>query len=262
MHPSHIAIRNPVFVFIMVLVISIAGFKAYKSIPREAAPDIQIPLLIVSIPFPGASPEDVESLISNKAEQELKTIKNLKEISSTSSEGVSVLTLEFTSDFDISEARTKVREKMDQIKPDLPADAEDYQVTEINLSEQPLMILNLAGDLGLLGLTELADEVKEEIEGIPGILEVRRAGGLEKEIRVYVNPDKMNFYKLALNQVSSSISNENTNLPGGTITMGPTKYMIRVPGEFVSPEGINEALISAPNQVPVRVRDIAQVVFG
>jgi len=262
MHPSHIAIRNPVFVFIMVLVISIAGFQAYKSIPREAAPDIQIPLLIVSIPFPGASPEDVESLISNKAEQELKTIKNLKEISSTSSEGVSVLTLEFTADFDISEARTKVREKMDQIKPDLPADTEDYQVTEINLSEQPLMILNLAGDLGLLGLTELADEVKEEIEGIPGILEVRRAGGLEKEIRVYVNPDRMNFYKLALNQVSSSISNENTNLPGGTITMGPTKYMIRVPGEFISPEGINEALISAPNQVPVRVRDIAQVVFG
>ena len=262
MHPSHIAIRNPVFVFIMVLVISIAGFQAYKSIPREAAPDIQIPLLIVSIPFPGASPEDVESLISNKAEQELKTIKNLKEISSTSSEGVSVLTLEFTADFDISEARTKVREKMDQIKPDLPADTEDYQVTEINLSEQPLMILNLAGDLGLLGLTELADEVKEEFESIPGILEVRRAGGLEKEIRVYVNPDKMNFYKLALNQVSSSISNENTNLPGGTITMGPTKYMIRVPGEFVSPEGINEALISAPNQVPVRVRDIARVVFG
>ena len=262
MHPSHIAIRNPVFVFIMVLVISIAGFQAYKSIPREAAPDIQIPLLIVSVPFPGSSPEDVESLISNKVEQELKTIKNLKEISSTSSEGVSVLTLEFTSDFDISEARTKVREKMDQIKPDLPADAEDYQVTEINLSEQPLMILNLAGDMGLLGLTELADDVKEEIEGIPGILEVRRAGGLEKEIRVYVNPDKMNYYKLALNQVSSSISNENTNLPGGTITMGPTKYMIRVPGEFINPEGINEALISAPNQVPVRVRDIAQVVFG
>ena len=262
MHPSHIAIRNPVFVFIMVLVISIAGFKAYKSIPREAAPDIQIPLLIVSIPFPGATPEDVESLITNKVEQELKTIKNLKEISSTSSEGVSVLTLEFTSDFDISEARTKVREKMDQIKPDLPADAEDYQVTEINLSEQPLMILNLAGDMGLLGLTELADEVKEEIEGITGILEVRRAGGLEKEIRVYVNPDKLNYYKLALNQVSSSISNENTNLPGGTITMGPTKYMIRVPGEFISPEGINEALISAPNQVPVRVKDIARVVFG
>ena len=262
MHPSHIAIRNPVFVFIMVLVISIAGFQAYKSIPREAAPDIQIPLLIVSIPFPGSSPEDVESLISNKVEQDLKTIKNLKKISSTSSEGVSVLTLEFTSDFDISEARTKVREKMDQIKPDLPSDAEDYQVTEINLSEQPLMILNLAGDIGLLRLTELADEVKEEIEGVPGILEVRRAGGLEKEIRVYVNPDKMNYYKLALNQVSSSISNENTNLPGGTITMGPTKYMIRVPGEFVSPEGINEAVISSPNQVPVRVGDIAEVVFG
>jgi len=262
MHPSQIAIRNPVFVFIMILVISLAGFNAYKSIPREAAPDIQIPLLIVTVPFPGASPEDVESLITNRAEQELQTIKNLKKIKSTSSESVAVLTLEFTSDFDISDARTKVREKMDQIKPDFPSDAEDYQITEINLSEQPLMILNIAGDMGLLGLTNLADEVKEEIEGIPGILEVRRAGGLEKEIRVYVNPEKLNYYNLDLNQVSTSIRSENTNLPGGSVTMGPTKYLIRVPGEFINPEGINEALISAPNQVPVRVKDLAKVVFG
>ena len=192
MHPSHIAIRNPVFIFIIVLIISLWGYISYRQIPREAAPDIQIPLLIVTIPFPGASPEDVESLITNKAEQELQTIKNLKEIKSTSSEGVSALTLEFTSDFDITEARTKVREKMDLIKPDFPDDAEDYSINEINLSEQPLMILNLAGEMGLLALTNLADEVKEEIEGIPGILEVRRAGGLEKEIRVYVNPEKLN----------------------------------------------------------------------
>ena len=216
----------------------------------------------VPVPFPGASPEDVESLITNKAEQELQTIKNLKKIKSTSSESVAVLTLEFTSDFDISDARTKVREKMDQIKPDFPSDAEDYQITEINLSEQPLMILNIAGDMGLLGLTDLADEVKKEIEGIPGILEVRRAGGLEKEIRVYVNPEKLNYYNLDLNQVSTSIRSENTNLPGGSVTMGPTKYLIRVPGEFSNPEGINEALISAPNQVPVRVKDLAKVVFG
>ena len=262
MHPSQIAIRNPVFVFIMILVIGLTGFNAYKSIPREAAPDIQIPLLIVTIPFPGASPEDVESLITNRTEQELQTIKNLKKIKSTSSESVAVLTLEFTSDFDISDARTKVREKMDQIKPDFPSDAEDYQVTEINLSEQPLMILNIAGEIGLLGLTDLADDVKEEIEGIPGILEVRRAGGLEKEIRVYVNPEKLNYYNLDLNQVSTSIKSENTNLPGGSVTMGPTKYLIRVPGEFINPEGINQALISAPNQVPVRVKDLAKVVFG
>ncbi|MEE3123162.1 MAG: efflux RND transporter permease subunit, partial [SAR324 cluster bacterium] len=133
---------------------------------------------------------------------------------------------------------------------------------EINLSEQPLMILNLAGEMGLLALTNLADEVKEEIEGIPGILEVRRAGGLEKEIRVYVNPDKLNYYSLDLNQVSTAISSENTNLPGGSVEMGPTKYLIRVPGEFETPDGINEALISAPDQVPVRVRDVARVIFG
>jgi multidrug efflux pump len=262
MHPSHIAIRNPIFVYILILLIVIAGTISYRTIPREAAPDIQIPLLIVTIPFPGASPEDVESLITNKAELELQTLKNLKEIKSTSSEGVSAITMEFTSDFDISEARTKVREVMDQIKPDFPDDVEDYVVTEINLSEQPLMLVNLSGSMGTLRLTEIADELKEDIESIPGILEVRRAGGLEREIRVYVNPDKLSNYQLDLNQVNTAISNENMNLPGGTVTMGPTKYLIRVPGEFETPAGINDALISAPGQVPVRVRDVANVVFG
>ncbi len=262
MHPSHIAIRNPVFVFLMVIMIVVAGTISYRNIPREAAPDIQIPLLIVTIPFPGASPEDVESLITNKAELELQTLKNLKEIKSTSSEGVSAITLEFTSDFDISEARTKVRETMDQIKPDFPDDVEDYIVTEINLSEQPLLIVNLSGNMGSLQLTNIADDLKDEIESIPGILEVRRAGGLEREIRVYVNPDKLSYYQLDLNQVNAAISSENMNLPGGTVTMGPTKYLIRVPGEFDTPEGINDALISAPGQVPVRVRDVANVVFG
>ena len=181
MHPSQIAIRNPVFVFIMILVIGLAGFNAYKSIPREAAPDIQIPLLIVTVPFPGASPEDVESLITNRAEQELQTIKNLKKIKSTSSESVAVLTLEFTSDFDISDARTKVREKMDQIKPDFPSDAEDYQVTEINLSEQPLMILNIAGDIGLLGLTDLADDVKKRLKVFLAYLKFEGQVGLKKK---------------------------------------------------------------------------------
>jgi multidrug efflux pump subunit AcrB len=214
------------------------------------------------VPFPGASPEDVESLITNKAEQELQTLKNLKEIKSTSAEGASTLTLEFTSDFDISEARTKVREVMDSIKPDFPDDVEDFIISEINLSEQPLMIVNLAGEMGLLRLTDIAEDVKEEIEGIPGILEVQRAGGLEREIRVYVNLDKLSYYQLDLNQISSAISSENTNLPGGTVTMGPTKYLIRVPGEFETPEGINDALISAPGQVPVRVQDVANVVFG
>ncbi len=262
MNPSHFAIRNPVIVYILILIIGVWGILSYIKIPREAAPDIQIPLLIVTIPFPGASPEDVESLITNKAEQELQNLKNLKKIKSLSAEGASTITLEFTSDFDISEARTKVREVMDSIEPDFPDDVEDFIVSEINLSEQPLMLVSLAGEMGLLRLTDIAEDVKEEIESIPGILEVQRAGGLEREIRVYVNLDKLSYYQLDLNQISSAISSENTNLPGGTVEMGPTKYLIRVPGEFETPEGINDALISAPGQVPVRVQDVAQVVFG
>ena len=105
--------------------------------------------------------------------------------------------------------------------------------------------------------------MKEQIEAIPGILEVRRVGGVEREIRVYVNPDKLQYHNLDLNQVTRAISAENTNIPGGTIEMGPTKYLVRVPGEFETPMEINEALVAVSgDQVPIRVKDLGRVVFG
>jgi multidrug efflux pump subunit AcrB len=263
MHPSHIAIRNSASIFVLVLMIAVIGFRSYEALPREASPDIQVPILIVAIPFPGASPEDVESLITYKAENEFQNLDNLERMDSTSAEGVSTITLEFDADYDISEARTKVREKLDSIKPELPDDAEEPVINEVNLSEQPMMLVNLSSNIEMLRLTEIADELKERIEAIPGILEVRRVGGLEREIRVYVNPEKLQYHNLDLNQVSRAISAENTNIPGGSIEMGPTKYLVRVPGEFETPMAINDALVAVTNnQVPVRVEDLGRVVFG
>src|SRR3990172_8075505 len=125
MNPSHVAIRNPATVFILVLMIVTLGIFSYRSMPREAAPDIQVPLLIVTLPFPGASPEDVESLVTRKVELKLQNVDNLKEMKSTSAEGASTITLEFQLGFDVDLAREKVREKLDEAKPDLPTDVED-----------------------------------------------------------------------------------------------------------------------------------------
>ncbi len=263
MYPSHIAIRNAASIFVLIIIAAVIGFQSYRSLPREASPDITVPILIVAIPFPGASPQDVESLITYKVENEFQNLKSLKKLESTSSEGIAAITLEFDPDYEISEARTKVREKLDTVAPELPDDAEDPVISEINLSEQPMLLINLSSTLELQRLTEVADDLKEQIEAIPGILEVRRVGGVEREIRVYVNPDKLQYHNLDLNQVTRAISAENTNIPGGTIEMGPTKYLVRVPGEFETPMEINEALVAVSgDQVPIRVKDLGRVVFG
>ncbi|MEL0159442.1 MAG: efflux RND transporter permease subunit [Deltaproteobacteria bacterium] len=263
MYPSHIAIRNAASIFVLIIIAAVIGFQSYRSLPREASPDITVPILIVAIPFPGASPQDVESLITYKVENEFQNLKSLKKLESTSSEGIAAITLEFDPDYEISEARTKVREKLDTVAPELPDDAEDPVISEINLSEQPMLLINLSSTLELQRLTEVADDLKEQIEAIPGILEVRRVGGVEREIRVYVNPDKLQYHNLDLNQVTRAISAENTNIPGGTIEMGPTKYLVRVPGEFETPMEINEALVAVSgDQVPIRVKDLGRVIFG
>jgi len=260
--PSTAALSRPASVYIFMVILAMIGFSAYRSLPRESAPDIQIPILIVTIPYPGSSPEDAEALITNKVEPELQGVENLKKLSSTSTEGASVITLEFHLGTDISEARTKVREALDTAKPDLPDDAEDPVIQEVNLSERPIMIVNLSGHYDLFQLKNIAEDFKDQFESISGVLEVKRAGGLEREIKVAVDPDKLNYYQLDLNQVSNTITNENTSIPAGDITFGRMKYMIRVPSEVKGPAEIRKLVITAPGQVPVFVEDVATVTFG
>jgi len=245
----------------MILVFLI-GFNAYRTLPREAAPEVQIPYLIVTIPYPGSSPEDVESLIIRKMEQEMQNLDGLKVMSSTSTEGAGMVALEYQLDTNIDEAKTDVREALDRIKPELPDDAEEPIITEINTADFPIITLNLSGLIGLHRLKIIAEEMKDEIEGIPGVLEVKRTGGLEKEVQVDVDPDKLRYFNLDLNQVSNTIAYENTSIPAGDINLGPLKYMVRIPAEIRSPDEIKKMVVTAPNQVPVFTSDVATVKFA
>ena len=246
----------------MMVLIFFIGLNAYLTLPREASPEVQIPYLIVTVPYPGSAPEDTESLIIDKLETEMQNVDGLKEMSSTSTEGAGMLALEYFLGTDIDEAKTEVREVLDRIKRELPDEAEDAIITEINTADFPILTLNLSGTAGLQRLKEVAEEVKDEIEAIPGILEVKRAGGLEREVQVNVDPDKLRYYNLDLNQVANTIAFENTNIPAGDITVGPLKYMIRIPGEITSPSDIEEMVITAPNQIPIFTRDVAEIKFG
>lgn len=253
------AVDHSTAVVVLILCLFIGGVGSYFSLPRESAPDIPIPLVIVSTPYFGVSPSDIEVLVTQPLEKEFKSIKNLKKMTSTSAESVSLITLEFTTDVDIESALQKVREQVDKATPDLPPDAEDSEVIEINTSEFPVLIANISGDMDLSRLKEIGEALQDDLEKISGVLRVDLAGGVEREIQVLVDPDKLRHYKVSLNQINNVLAAENTNLPGGSVKIGSMKYLLRVPGEFQDMETIRNLVVKAPEGQPVFLRDVAEV---
>ncbi|NIQ11387.1 MAG: AcrB/AcrD/AcrF family protein, partial [candidate division Zixibacteria bacterium] len=178
------SIKNRISVLILVLLIIIFGIISYVNIPKEAQPDVTIPTILVITVYPGVSPSDMESLVTRPLEDELSNISSIDQMTSTSMEGYSNITLEFTSDTNMDEALQQVRESVDLAIPDLPEDVEDPIVQEINLSDFPIMQVNISGEYGLERLKDIAEDLQDQLEGIPEVLEVNLSGGLEREVKV------------------------------------------------------------------------------
>ena len=254
------ALKHRMTVYVFVGISIIAGTLTYLSLPREASPDIAIPVVIVRTPYIGAAPQDVENLVTRPIEKELQAIENVKVIRSTSVEGASSITVEFHPNVDLDDAFQRVKDKVDLAKIELPNDADEPAVFEINFSNIPMMLVALSGDYGLVRLKKIAEDLADRIETIPGVLEVRVAGGLEREVKVDVDPDRLIAYNLAIQDVVDAIRRENLTLPGGSVDIGAYKYTVRVPGEFESVSQIGDLPIKAGRTV--YIRDVAEVVYG
>ncbi len=193
----------------------------------------------------------------------LKGLDGLKKIQSVSSEGLSSINVEFVTGTDIDKAVQDVKDKVDEAKGSLPSDLEDDpSVFEVNFSEMPIVIYSLSGTCGLPCLKDLADDLKDEIEGVTGVLEVEVTGGLEREIRVEVFPEKLAYYGLSIGNFQTAVKSENTNTSGGNIRLGKGRFQIRVPGEFKTPEEIYGLVLTTHNGQPVYLKDVARVVDG
>jgi multidrug efflux pump subunit AcrB len=260
--PSNFAIKKATVIFLMIILTLFLGLSSYNQLPREWAPDIQVPILIVSTPYIGASPEDVENSITQQLEKKFGSIEGLKKLSSSSVEGASIITLEFNIGFDVSEARSKIREALDTAARDLPSDAEDSSIIEINISESPIITISLSGTSNLLYLRDIADNLKDEIEGVSGILEVKVAGGLEREMQVDVDPLKLQNYNISLNKIIQTIRDENRNIPNGSIKIDPLNYSVRVLGEVKSAEDIGNMILRNNSGSVVYIKDVANVNLG
>ncbi len=259
---TELSIDNRTSVFILVAIIFIMGLSSYMSLPREASPDVQIPLIIVSTPYFGVAPEDIESLITQPIEKELNGISEIKTIKSSSHEGYSLIQAEFESGFDIDDALQKVRDKVDKAEAELPNDVEKPEIIEINFSEFPIMTFNIAGPQGLVKLKDIAEDVKDELDNINGVLDVKISGGLEREVQVNVDMDKLIHFNIRFDDVINTIRDENQTIPGGIIDVNNSSFLVRIPGEFDQPFIIQDLIVKIKDGSPIYVRDVADVVYA
>ncbi len=260
---SDTAVRQRVSVMVLALIILVIGTYCYKTLPRESDPDITIPNVFVSTTYKGVSAADIETSITIHIEKKLKGLEGVKKISSVSSEGLSSINIEFETDVDIDDALQKVRDRVDEAKNDLPSDLEqDPSVFEVNFSERPIVIFSLSGTCGIVRLKEIADDLKDEIDTIPGVLEAQVTGGLEREIRVEAFPEKLAYYNIPIFKLQQVVTSENRNTSGGVVRLGDGRYQIRVPGEFKSPEEIYTLVVGTHQGQPVYLKDVARVTDG
>jgi multidrug efflux pump subunit AcrB len=258
---SDTAVKNRTSVIILVIIILIAGTYCYLSLPREAAPDITIPNVFVSTNYKGVAAEDIETAITIEIEKKLKGLDGVKKIHSISAEGKSQINIEFTTDTDIDDALQKVKDKVDEAKNELPTDLEDDPaVFEVNISELPIVVFSLSGSCGITCLKDIADDLADDIEAVPGVLEVEVTGGLEREIRIEVEPDKLAYYRIPITQFQQVVGSENQNTSGGSITLGDGRYQLRIPGEFNTPEDMFNLVITSFEGRPIYLKDLATVV--
>ncbi|MEC8141152.1 MAG: efflux RND transporter permease subunit [Bacteroidota bacterium] len=259
---STFAINNRISVLVLVALVAIMGILSYLTIPKESFPNITVPNIFVVTLYPGVSPEDMESLVTRKLEDELGNISEIKKMTSTSTEGYSSVVLEFDTGIDIEEALEKVREKVDLAKVELPEDAEEPLVQEVNLSEFPIMQINLSGDYDLEILKNIAENLQDKIEAIPTVLGVDLTGGLEREVQVDVDLAKLKYYNLSFGDIIGAISAENVTIPGGDISVGTKSFLLRVPGQYQETAPIEDVVLKVNGNKPIYLRDIAKVTFG
>jgi len=251
-----------IFTLLVVVLPIVAGTYAYQTIPKEGEPEITVPIAIVITAYPGASPNEVESLVSNPLEEALGDLKDVKEMRSSSFEGVSVVVVEFEVEADLERSIQKVREKVTEARGDLPDDVEDPEVEEITFSDIPIMIVSIVGDIDPIKLKRLAEDTADEIELLPEVLGTDVAGGRTREIQIFAGPERLSQYGLTLLDVYNAVKQSDVSIPGGMINTDQRRFLLRTLTEIKQvPDYAAVPLIQQGDRV-VFLRDVAGVVDG
>ena len=236
-----------------------AGLVSYVTIPKEAEPDVRIPIIYVQLSQRGISPEDAERLLLRPVETQLKSVGNVKEMRSTAFEGGGFVLLEFEAGFDAKSALADVRAKVDQAKHDLPRDVDEPQVLEVNLSLYPVLVVALSGDVPERTLLRIARAAKNAIEQAPGVLAAELRGARDEAVEIIIDPTLMKSYGLSLEQLGQLTQSFNTLIAAGAIEGQSGRFAVKVPSLFEKPQDILKIPVLASQTASVTLADIAQI---
>jgi len=238
------------------------GLFSLMSIPKESSPEVVIPVGVVSTVLRGASAEDTEKLITDKLESEIGNVENIDKITSSSREGVSIITAQFNASANIDKSIQDLKDAVDRVKGELPTDATEPVVTKINFADQPMIIMSISEDLSPAGLTALGDDLKTELKKVEGVSKVEISGTRKREIQVVVRKAELANYGLSLNQVIGAIQGANASFPIGSITVADIDYPIKFAGSIEDAIEVPDITIQSSNGVPIYLRDIAFIADG
>ena len=258
------AINNRTTIYLLLGAILIGGIMSYNSLPKENFPEIRFPVIYVSTPYPGTSPEDIEKFINKKIEQEVNGIKGVKEINSSAFQDYGNVFVEFETDVDLKDAKREVEEAVNRIKGELPNDLpNDPLVMDINLSEIPIVFINLSGPYDKVALKKYAEDLEETINNdVDEILRVDIIGALNQEVQVDVDLYKMQAAWINFGDIEGAIANENVIISGGEVDLDRQKLAVRVKSELETAEDIGNLVVRSARGNSAYLKDIATIRDG
>jgi hydrophobic/amphiphilic exporter-1 (mainly G- bacteria), HAE1 family len=263
MNFSKISIDRPVTTVMMVLVIILVGTVSLMGIPMDLLPDIEFPVAIVIVQYPNASPEEVETMVTKPLEQSLASVENMDSISSMTTEGRSIIIVNFAMETDMDFAALDMREKVSMVEGFLPEGSSDPMVLKMSMDFTPVVQVYVSGDKPLAELNrEVEDNILSYLERSRGVASVDVYGGISEEVTIEFDQEKLNGYGLSLSTISQLLAAENINMPSGEVSKGSTKVIVRTLGEFNTLDEIKQLPIPLVDRSIIHLSDLANIQQG
>lgn len=252
-------IKHHVMTILLYILVVVFGFYSFQNLPLALMPSMEVPAAVVYATYPGAGPEDIEQQVTKKLEGAVAGLSGLDTLQSTSSENMAMLVIQFTNHTDMDQAMTDLRDKVAQVKSQLPDDASDPTVMSIDIDSMPVVSVALRGN-DLASLQSIAeDEIQPALERLDGVASVDISGGYEQEIAVHTDASRLKGYNLTISSIGQQLGADNIAIPGGELDNGSQTLAVRTDGEYSSIDDVKNALISLPAGGTVRLSQIADV---
>src|SRR6478752_1898788 len=252
-----LCVRRPVFATMLILALTVVGGFSYFSLGVDLTPKVDVPTVSITVVNPGATAEEIETDITKRIEDAVNTISGIDDVRSTSVQGLSTVVVSFSLDKNGDVGAQEIRDKVARTLPDLPETAEAPVIQKFDPDATPIMQLVVSGTRPMREVTEIADkQVKQRLENVKGVGEIRLVGGLKREIRVWVDPERMRAYGLSITDVANALRQQNLELPAGSVTQGASELTVRTLGRLADPAQFNEIAVATRGPYPVKLRDI------